>query len=121
LNVFDKLAQFANLMQQLPKITGEIERLKERLAPVVTEGLAGGGMVKVRCNAKLEMLSCTLSEEAIELEDRELLEDLIKAASNQALDRARQIVAEETSRSFQNLGLPPGIQLPAGLGLPGLS
>jgi DNA-binding YbaB/EbfC family protein len=117
--VFDKLSQFANLMQMVPKITGEIERLKERLAPVVTEGVAGGGMVKVRCNAKLEMLSCELSEEAMALKDRELLEDLIKAASNQALDRARQIVAEETSRSFQNVGVPPGI-LPNGLGLPGL-
>jgi DNA-binding protein YbaB len=44
--------------------------------------------------------------------DRELLEDLIVAATNQAIDRARQLAAEETGKMAQELGVPPGINLP---------
>jgi DNA-binding YbaB/EbfC family protein len=119
--VFEKLAQFATLMQHLPKIAAEVTRLKERLAPIVVEGDAGGGMVKVRCNAKLEILSCTISEDVFGQHDREFLEDLILAATNQALERARQVVGEETAKVFQSLGLPPGMSMPDGLSLPGLS
>jgi nucleoid-associated protein EbfC len=107
-----KLGQLATLFQQLPKIKAEMERLQQRLAQVVVEGDAGGGMVKVRTNGKLEVLSCTLSEEAMRLGDREMLEDLIRAAANQALDRARQRAAEETGKMAAEFGVPPGLGLP---------
>ena len=53
-----------------------------------------------------------MSEEAMKTGDREMLEDLIRAAVNQAIDRARQQVAEETSKMATGLGLPEGMQLP---------
>jgi DNA-binding YbaB/EbfC family protein len=77
---------------------------------IVAEGDAGAGMVKVRVNGRMVVLSCTLSPEA--LGDREMLEDLIKAATNQALEKVRQQMAEETSRMMSGLGLPPGMNLP---------
>jgi DNA-binding protein YbaB len=61
----------------------------------------------------MELIKCTLSEEA--LRDKEMLEDLIAAAVNQALQRVRQSVSEETGKMATNLGLPPGMGLP-GLG-----
>jgi hypothetical protein len=113
--MFKGLGQLASLMTQLPKIKAEMERLQHRLGQLVAEGDAGGGMVRVKVSGKQEVLACTISDEAFRLDDREMLEDLIRAATNQALDRARQQAAEETGKMASSLGLPPG------LGLPGLS
>jgi DNA-binding YbaB/EbfC family protein len=91
-----------------------MEQLQQRLAQIAAEGDAGAGMVKVRFNGKMEMIGCTISEEALKLNDREMLEDLIKAATNQALDRARKQAAEETTKMTAGLGLalPPGMNVP---------
>ena len=114
MNPFKQLGQFATLLQQLPKIKEEMERLQQRLGQVVAEGDAGAGMVKVRVNGRLEMLSCSLNEEVFRQNDREMLEELIRAATNQALEKARQQAAEETGKMAAGFGLP------SGLGLPGL-
>lgn len=110
--MFGKLGQLASLMGNLPKIQGEMEKLKERLGKLSAEGDAGGGMVRVKVTGQFKLLSCTISPEAMAGGDRELLEDLIVAATNQAIDRARQLAAEETGKMAQELGVPPGINLP---------
>ena len=114
MNPFKQFGQLAGLLQQLPKIKEEMERLQQRLGQLVAEGNAGAGMVTVQVNGKMEVLSCRLSEEVFRLNDRELLEDLIRAATNQALERARQQASEETGKMAAGFGLP------AGLGLPGM-
>ena len=106
------------LMKQLPKIQEEMKQLQQRLGQITAEGDAGAGMVKVRVNGKSEMLSCAITEEALSLGDREMLEDLITAAVNQAMGKARQQAAEETGKMTANLGLPGGLGIP-GLELPG--
>ena len=98
MNPFKQFGQMASLLQQLPKIKEEMERLQQRLGQLVAEGTAGAGMVRVRVNGKLEMLSCSVSEELFRLNDREMLEDLIRSATNQALERARQQAAEQHGR-----------------------
>jgi DNA-binding YbaB/EbfC family protein len=110
--MFGKLGQLASLMGNLPKLQGEMEKLKERLGKLSAEGDAGGGMVRVKVTGQFKLLSCTISPEAMAGGDRELLEDLIVAATNQAIDRARQLAAEETGKMAQELGVPPGINLP---------
>jgi nucleoid-associated protein EbfC len=112
--MFKELGQLAGLMKQLPKIKEEADRLQQRLGEINAEGDAGAGMVKVRVNGRMEVLSCRISEEAMRLNDREMLEDLIAGAVNQAISRVRQQTAEETSKMATALGLP------AGLGIPGL-
>jgi nucleoid-associated protein EbfC len=114
--MFREFGQLAGMLRQLPKIKEEMERLQQRLAQLTSDGDAGGGMVRVRVNGKMEIVSCTLSEEVLRLEDREMLEDLIKAACNQALERVRQQIAAETGKMTAGLGLPPGLGLP---GMPG--
>jgi DNA-binding YbaB/EbfC family protein len=110
--MFKGLGQLAGLLSNLPKIKAEMESLQQRVAQITAEGDAGGGMVKVRVNGKLEVLACTLSDEVLRLGDREMLEDLIRAAANQALERARQQAAEETSKMAAGFGIPPGLGLP---------
>jgi len=95
-----------------------MERLQQRLPQLTAEGDAGAGMVKVRVNGRLEVIGCVLSDEIMRLGDREMLEDLIQAAANQAIAKVRQQIADETSKMASNLGLPPGMGLP---GVPGLS
>jgi DNA-binding YbaB/EbfC family protein len=110
--VFKDIGKLAGLMQNLPKIREEMEKLQQRLGQLTADGDAGGGMVKVRVNGRLEVLSCVVSDEAFKSADREMLEDLIVAAVNQALQRGRQLVAEETGKLASSFGLPPGMELP---------
>ncbi|HWG46008.1 MAG TPA: YbaB/EbfC family nucleoid-associated protein [Gemmataceae bacterium] len=115
MNLFGNLGQLAGLMKNLPRLQEEAERMRERLDQIIAEGDAGAGMVKVRANGRMVVLACTISPEALALNDREMLEDMIKAATNQALDKARQMMGEETAKLMGGMGLPPGMNLP-GLG-----
>lgn len=113
--MFKGIGQIAGLMKNLPKIREEMDKLQQRLGQLSAEGDAGGGMVKVKVNGRMEVLNCTLSDEATKLDDKELLEDLIAAATNQAIQKSRQLVADETAKMAGDLGLPSGMNLP-GLG-----
>jgi DNA-binding YbaB/EbfC family protein len=105
--MFKELGALMKLMGQGDKIKEEMQNLQTRLAEITAEGDAGGGMVKVKANGKMEIVSCTISEEA--RADREMLEELGRAAVNQAIQKARLQGAEETTKMAANLGLPPGM------------
>ena len=108
--MFEKLGQIASLMKNLPKMQEEMSKLKGKIAQLTADGEAGAGMVKVKANGHMELLSCAVSDEA--MKDKELLEDLIRAAVNQAIQKVKQAVAEETSKMATGLGMPAGFQLP---------
>jgi DNA-binding YbaB/EbfC family protein len=108
--MFKGMGAMAGLLGNLPKLKAEMEKLQRKMNEIVAEADAGAGMVKVKCNGRMEVVSVTIGEEA--LKDRELLEDLIRGATNVALMKAKQQVAEETNRVAMELGLPPGMGLP---------
>jgi DNA-binding YbaB/EbfC family protein len=110
--MFDKLGQFAGIMKNLSRLQEEFGKLRERLGQLTATGDAGAGMVSVTVNGRLEVVGCHLSDEAMKANDREMLEDLFRAAANQALEKARSLVAEETSKAASELGLPTGMGLP---------
>lgn len=110
--MFKEFGQLAGLMKNLPKIREEMEKLQQRVGQITAEASAGGGMVTVRVNGHMEVLSCHISDEA--LADREMLEDLVRGAVNQAIQKVRQAVADETTKMAAGFGLPMG-----GLNLPG--
>jgi nucleoid-associated protein EbfC len=107
--MFGELGQMAGLLTQLPKLKAEMEKMKQRLEQVVAEGTAGGGMVTARVNGSLELLGCTLSDEALSLGDKEMLEDLIRAAVNQSMEKAKLLAAEETRKMASSFGVPGGL------------
>jgi DNA-binding YbaB/EbfC family protein len=117
--MLDRLRQVMGLMGNLPQLREEMNRLQQRLGQISAEGDAGAGLVKVRVNGRMEVVACTLSDEALRLDDREMLEDLIRAAANQALERVRQQIAEETTKMASALGFPAGMGLPGMPGMPG--
>jgi DNA-binding YbaB/EbfC family protein len=110
--MFGDLGKLAGLLTKPAKIREEMDKLQARLGQLTVEGQAGGGMATVKVNGRFTVLSCRLSEEAMKLNDREMLEDLIVAATNQALDKVRELMAGETQKMAAELGLPAGMSLP---------
>ena len=87
------------------------------MGQIVAEGNSGGGMVTVKINGRMEVTSCTIGDEAMKMQDKEMLEDLIVAAINQAVVKVTQLRAEETAKIASELGMPlPGPDS----GLPGI-
>jgi len=114
--MFGKLGQLVSLLGNSGRIQEEMKKFQANLGQIVAEGDAGAGAVKVKVNGRMEVLSCQLAQTPLTSEDKELLEDLIKAATNQALAKIRQQIAEESAKMFTGLGLPANM---AG-GLPGM-
>jgi len=113
--MFKGMGQMAEMLRNLPRIREQVEQMQKQQAQLTAEGDAGAGMVKARVNGLMEVLSVTISDEAMKSGDRELLEDLVKGAVNQAMARVREQAAAEAQKVMGGLGLPPGMGLP-GLG-----
>ena len=109
------------LLGNKTKLQEEMAKFQQIVAQISAEGVAGGGMVTVKANGRMEITSCRLSDDAAKLSDREMLEDLITAATNQALTKVREQLAAETAKMAAGLGLPPDMLSGLGGGMfPGL-
>jgi hypothetical protein len=98
-----------DIMKQAQKMRSEMERIQAEAAAKTVEGSAGGGMVTVVANGKGELLSVRIDPEVARGEDLEMLQDLVTAAANDALRKARELLTQEVSRLAGGLGLPPGL------------
>ena len=95
---------FGNLMKEAQKLQAQLEALKEEVATRKVEASAGGGMVVVEANGNQEILSIKIDREVITPDDAQMLEDLVLAAVNEALRKARELVAGEMSKLAGGLG-----------------
>ena len=84
-------ANMQNIMRQAQKMKEDMERAEQELAETMVEGTAGGGMVTIKMNGKKENFSISLKKEAVDPDDIEMLEDLIKAAYNDACAKAEEL------------------------------
>ena len=107
--MFKELSAMMSLMGNKSKIQDEMQKFQATIPSIIADGTAGGGMVTVKANGKMEILSCKISEDALKLNDREMLEDLVIAAANQALGKVRDTLATETAKMASNMGLPAGM------------
>ena len=107
-----------DLLKQAQKMQEEMKKAQEGLASITVEGSAGGGMVKVTANGKLEILSISIEPSVIDPEDKEMLEDLVAAAVNQAIQNAQKRANEEVQKVTG--GMLGGLGLPGNLNIPGL-
>ena len=99
-----------NLMQQAQKMQAEISKVQEEMASRTIEVTSGGGMVRVVANGRQEIISITVEPEVLEGGDREMLQDLIVAAVNQALTQSREMVMEEMRKVTGGIGINiPGL------------
>jgi len=86
------------LLKQAQKMQKEMERVQNELAELKVEGTAGGGMVTAVANGNREVLEIKIDPEVVDPEDVEMLEDLVLAAVNQALESAKVKSEEEMSK-----------------------
>jgi len=100
-----------DLMGPIKVLQEKMEKVEEELEQRTVEGSAGGGMVTVVVNGKLEIVDLKIDPQVVNLEDVSMLEDLIIAAVNDALRRAQKIMAEELSKLAGGLNIP-GLKLP---------
>ena len=92
-----------------------IEKLKkaqDNLNSIEMEGSAGGGLVKVRASAKGRIIGLEIEPSLLKPEDKQMLEDLITAAFNDARAKADQVASEQMSKMTAGIPLPPGFKLP---------
>jgi DNA-binding YbaB/EbfC family protein len=97
---------FGDMMKQAKKLQQEMGKIQEESKKKTVEASVGGGMVTVTANGALEILSVTIEREVINPDDIEMLQDLIVAATNEALRRAQHMVNEEMSKVAGGLNIP---------------
>ena len=99
-------------MKQAQEMQAKMEQMEKDLQTLEVEGSSGAGMVKVRVNGKGEMLSIWLDPSIVNLDEKEILEDLIVAASNDAKQKVNDKSNDEMKRLTGGLSLPAGMKLP---------
>jgi DNA-binding YbaB/EbfC family protein len=100
----------SQLMKQAQEMQANMQKAQEQLASLEVEGAAGGGMVKVIVTCKYEVRRVSI-EDVLLREDKEMLEDLIAAAFNDAYQKVERTVQEKLA-ALPGLALPPGLKLP---------
>lgn len=100
-----------NLMKQAQLMQENMKRMQEQLAEMEVEGQAGSGMVKVLMNCKHDVRRVSIDPRLL-ADDREMLEDLVAAAFNDAARRVDATVQEKMAGVTAGLPLPPGLKLP---------
>jgi DNA-binding YbaB/EbfC family protein len=104
--MFKGLGTMASLLKQAQEMQGRVRELQERLGTLRIEGSAGGGMVTVTVSGQQKVLACRIEPSLLEAGDAEVLQDLIVAATNQALEQARQTAQEELSKLSGGMDIP---------------
>ncbi|MGH6624138.1 MAG: YbaB/EbfC family nucleoid-associated protein [Burkholderiaceae bacterium] len=103
--------QIAGLMQQAQKMQEDMKRLQEELAATEVEGQSGAGMVKVTMTCKHDVRQVVIDPSLVG-DDKDMLEDLVAAAFNDAVRRAEQVSQDKMSSVTAGMPLPPGFKLP---------
>jgi DNA-binding YbaB/EbfC family protein len=104
-------AQIAGLMRQAQQMQENMKKLQDELATVEVEGQSGAGMVKVTMTCRHDVKRVSIDPSLL-ADDKEMLEDLVAAAVNDAARKAEAAVQEKMGALAGGLGLPPGFKLP---------
>jgi DNA-binding YbaB/EbfC family protein len=102
------------LLGQFQKVQEKMEKAQEGLVSIEVEGSSGGGMVTVTANAKQEIQRIKIDPEVVDSEEIDMLEDLVVAAVNQALEKAQQAANEHLQKEAGSMmpNLPGGLKIP---------
>jgi hypothetical protein len=95
-----------NLMKQAQQMQAKLARVQEEMKAREVEATAGGGMVAARVNGAQELLEIRIEREIVNPDEVEMLQDLVKAAVNEAMRKSREMVAEEMGKITGGMGIP---------------
>ena len=100
------------MIKQAQDLQKKMAEAQEKVETMEAEGISGGGIVKITINGKNNVTSVNIDETAIDKNEKEILEDLIVAAFNDARDKIQRKIADEMSSLTGGIKLPPGMKLP---------
>ena len=99
------------LMKQAQKMQADMKKAQEEMASIVVSGESGAGMVRIEMSCRHEVRRVEIADSLFG-DDKEMLEDLLTAAFNDAIRRVEKTVQEKFSGMTAGMGLPPGMKLP---------
>jgi nucleoid-associated protein EbfC len=108
--MFKGLANLGTLLKQAQQIGGQMGQITEEMRKLRVTGAAGGGMVEIEVNGLMDVLRCRIDPQLMAQGDRELLEDMVVAAINQAIAKGKQMHADKVRDLTGGLPLPGGFQ-----------
>ena len=97
---------FGNIMKEAQKLQQQMEKIQAEAAQKKVDATAGGGMVTVEANGKQELVSIKIDPEVVNRDDVQMLEDLVLAASNEALRKSRDMMQQELGKLTGGLRIP---------------
>ena len=106
------MVNLGNMMKQAQELQKKMAEAQNKLNEIEVEGTSGGGLVKVIATAKGSFKTMSIDESLIKIEEKEILEDLIIAAINDAKQKVENAAQEQMKSLTGGLPLPPGMKLP---------
>ena len=103
------MGQQFKMLKQIQQMQAKMAKIQEELGEKMVTGTAGGGMVEVVANGHQKVLSVRVKPEVVDPADVEMLQDLVLAAVNDAMDKARELATKEMGAMTAGMGLPPGL------------
>jgi nucleoid-associated protein EbfC len=100
------------ILEMAQNAQAELQKAQDKLDTIKVEGIAGGGLVKVRASAKGRIIGVDIDESLLQPSEKTMVEDLVAAALNDARGKADQAAAVEMQKMQSSLPLPPGFQMP---------
>ncbi|KQN93674.1 nucleoid-associated protein [Sphingomonas sp. Leaf231] len=101
-----------DILAMAQNVQNELQKAQDSLDTIEVEGVAGGGLVKIKASAKGRIIGVALDDSLIVPSEKQMLEDLIAAAINDARTKADAVSSTEMSKMTSGLPLPPGFKLP---------
>lgn len=101
-----------DILAMAQNVQNELQKAQDNLDTIEVEGAAGGGLVKVKASAKGRIISVAIDDSLIVPSEKQMLEDLVAAAFNDARAKADAASSSEMSKMTSGLPLPPGFKLP---------
>nr|WP_284699444.1 YbaB/EbfC family nucleoid-associated protein [Sphingomonas lycopersici] len=101
-----------DILAMAQNVQNELSKAQENLDTIEVEGAAAGGLVKVRASAKGRIVAVTIDESLLQPSEKQMVEDLVAAALNDARAKADAASSAEMAKMTSGLPLPPGFKLP---------
>jgi nucleoid-associated protein EbfC len=106
------MPDFDEILKMAQNAQAELMKAQEGLDQIEVEGLSGGGLIRIRASAKGRIISVEIDESLLVPSEKQMVEDLVAAAINDARTKADQAAQAEMSKMTAGLPLPPGFKMP---------
>ena len=104
--------QMKKIMEMAQNVQNELQNAQANLDRMEVEGVAGGGLVRIKATAKGRIINIAIDDSLMQLSEKQMLEDLLAAAFNDARAKADAVSSTEMGKMTSGLPLPPGFKLP---------